>query len=94
MKARSILFGALALVAGSLLATSASAGWWRHHHWGHHHWDYRHVHFWPAPTVAPAAYVWWDHPYYYYSPYSVRRGVLVHEGLSIGPVPRGGVVYY
>ena len=84
MKARSILFGALALVAGSVVASSAFAGCWRHHY----------VHFWPAPTLAPAAYVWWDHPYYYYTPYSIRKGVLVHEGLSIGPIERAGIVYY
>jgi len=96
---------AVALATSAALPTSAQAGWCCHwHHWHHHYW-----HRWHQPTLfAPIDYVtsWWEHPYYYWSPYSVvdhytgadgnvfvGDPILVHRVTEVGPYHYKPVVW-
>jgi hypothetical protein len=86
----------LALIGAALAATafssSAEAHWWHHHY---HHWYWHHA-AWTAPTIYDVSF-WWEHPYYYSSPYTVVTTystdwphvllghVLTNHGTEIGP---------
>jgi hypothetical protein len=93
---------AVALTTSAALPTSAQAGWCCH--WHHHYW-----HRWHQATLfAPIDYVtsWWEHPYYYWSPYTVvdhytgadgnvfvGDPILVHRVTEVGPYHYKPVVW-
>jgi hypothetical protein len=90
---------AVALATSSALPTSAQAHWCHCHYW--HHWH----HAWVAPTIDYVT-SWWEHPYYYWSPYSivdhyqysdysvfVGDPILVHRAVEIGPYHYKPVVW-
>ena len=93
---------AVALATSSAIPTSAQAGWCCHwHHWHHWHWH----HAWVAPTIDYVT-SWWEHPYYYWSPYSivdhytgeygnvfVGDPILVHRVTEVGPYHYKPVVW-
>jgi len=88
----------VALATSAALPTSAQAGWcchW-HHHWHHWHWH-------QATQFAPIDYVtsWWEHPYYYWSPYSVvdhytgaYGNVFVGDPILVNRVTEVGPYHY
>jgi hypothetical protein len=100
-----LMLAAMSLAAAvSLLPTSAQA-WCCHWH---------HVHYWhhccarQATLFAPIDYVtsWWEHPYYYWSPYTVvdhytgaygnvfiGDPILVHRETEVGPFHYKPVVW-
>ena len=96
---------AVALATSAALPTSAQAGWCCHwHHWHHHYWHHWHQ----ATLFAPIDYVtsWWEHPYYFWSPYSivdhytlpdgnvfVGDPILVHRVTEVGPYHYRPVVW-
>jgi hypothetical protein len=89
---------AVGLATSAAMPTSAQAGeCCRCHHW-----------CWHQPTLfAPINYVtsWWEHPYYYWSPYSVvdhygeypyvfvGDPILVHRAVEVGPYHYRPVVW-
>jgi hypothetical protein len=89
---------ALGLATSSALPTSAQAGECCHcHHWCGHH-------AWVGPTINYVS-AWWEHPYYYWSPYSivdhygeypnvfVGDPILVHRVTEVGPYHYHPVVW-
>jgi len=90
---------AVALATSSAIPTRAQAHWCCWHHW--HHWH--HV-AWVAPTIVYVS-SWWEHPYYYWSPYSVvdhygdwpnvyvGDPILVHRVTEVGPFHYKPVVW-
>jgi hypothetical protein len=102
MKKLSLLAAVVvALATTAALPTSAQAGWWHHwHHWHHWHWH-------QATLFAPIVDVtsWWEHPYYFWSPYSVvdhygdypnvfvGDPILVHRVTEVGPYHYKPVVW-
>jgi len=93
----------VALATSSALPTSAQAGWCCHwHHW--HYWHHCCHHGWVAPTIEYVT-SWWEHPYYYWSPYSivdhygdypyvyVGDPILVHRAVEVGPYHYKPVVW-
>ena len=89
---------AVGLATSAATPTSAQAGECCHCH--HSCWH----HAWVAPTIDYVT-AWWEHPYYYWSPYSVvdHYGVypyvfvgdpiLVHREVEVGPYHYRPVVW-
>jgi hypothetical protein len=88
---------AVALATSSAMPTSAQAHWrYWHHYYGYH--------AWVAPTIDYVT-AWWEHPYYYWSPYSVvdhygdypyvfvGDPILVHRAVEVGPFHYKPVVW-
>ena len=77
----------------TILASSGAKADCCHYHWHHHWWH----HYWAAPVITYVS-AFWEHPYYYWSPYSVvshtfeppnegwTQHVLVHRTEEIGPI--------
>jgi len=88
---------AIGLAMSAAIPTTAQAHW---RHW--HHWH--HFHGWVAPTIDYVT-SWWEHPYYYWSPYTVvdhygdwsnvfvGDPILVHRVEEVGPYHYKPVVW-
>jgi len=63
----------MAVVAAS--ATPSAAKHWHHHH------------HWPIITYVSPVALWWNYPYYFYTPRTIVAGVLTHHATEVGPIP-------